>query len=116
MYDRVLAHPKTPGEIKDMLRAATVIVADNVAEYYHGGTDQELGDVRLHFPNLAPPFPAAWIECRAPTQIVSCEHGHRPRDAEGPTRWAVLPRAVDRTAVDDPEKATCGLTGEAGSP
>lgn len=41
-------------------RALPVFVIDNVAEYYHA-EEKEL-DARKDFPNLAPPYPAFWLE------------------------------------------------------
>ncbi len=54
-----------PGRLSDDLAAAVVIKADNVAEYYYMGTDQEEWDGES-FPNVAPPFPLAWFEWRNP--------------------------------------------------
>lgn len=51
-----------------------VLLIDNVADYFYG-SDQEFWDLRDHFPNLAPPFPAMWFEHRMPRKIHSKECG-----------------------------------------
>jgi hypothetical protein len=59
------------------LRAAepVVVVADNVAEYFWAGTDQEEWELTKDFPSLAPPWPKTFIEFHAPSRIVSREEG-----------------------------------------
>jgi hypothetical protein len=48
-----------------------VILAQNVADYYYAGNDQEMWSLTNHFPNLAPPFDAFWIEHGIPKYIRS---------------------------------------------
>jgi len=52
-----------------------IILVDNVAAYYYGGTGQEYWDIGRDFPNLAPPFPVMWLESRVPATIHSTECG-----------------------------------------
>ena len=65
-----------------------VLLIDNVAEYYFT-TDQEYWDLRYDFPNLAPPYPAFWCECRLVPKIHSKQCGDTdlsslvPRGREG---------------------------------
>jgi hypothetical protein len=90
MIDRVLARGVTPPPwavrsgavlavrqrpLLDALSTAEVIVADNVAEYWAAGTDQEEWYWSDDFPCLAPPFERFWIECRAPRMLVSKRWG-----------------------------------------
>lgn len=69
----------------------TVINVDNVAKYFYEGTDQEVWDLCVDFPNVAPPWPAMFIEYRAPSHILSRETGVTPfkKSAMGST-FAVL--------------------------
>lgn len=64
-------------QIWDVLRdpALPVILIDNVADYYFAVSDQENWDLATDFPNLAPPFEAAWFEHRMPRVIHSREKG-----------------------------------------
>jgi hypothetical protein len=54
--------------------ALPVLLIDNVADYYYAA-EQEHWDLRKDFPNLAPPYPAFWCECRTPRKIHSKECG-----------------------------------------
>ncbi len=111
LYDVILERPVSPTryhvramdrpsfttmveQVRDHLRSAAVIVADNVAEYLYAGTDQEQWDVTRDFPNLAPPFPTFWIETRRPSRIVSRERGELPSELL-PFRWGMLFVAED---------------------
>jgi hypothetical protein len=51
--------------------ALPVLLIDNVAEYFYSGTDQEYWDIGKDFPNIAPPFPAFWVEWRMVPKIHS---------------------------------------------
>lgn len=51
-----------------------VLLIDNVSEYYFS-SDQEYWDLRYHFPNLAPPFPAFWMESKMVKRIHSKQCG-----------------------------------------
>ena len=53
--------------------ALPVLLIDNVAEYFYSGTDQEYWDVGKDFPNIAPPFPAFWVEWRMVPKIRSTD-------------------------------------------
>jgi hypothetical protein len=85
-YDIIMQSKTVPSEQKSKLDGATVIVADNVASYYYEGTDKEHWDLS-DFPNVAPPFPRFWLECKAPAQCVSSERGTRPWDNRMPSYW-----------------------------
>ena len=52
-----------------------VVLADNIAEYFYAGTDQEEWDITSDFPSLAPPWESCFIEYKMPSKIVSSEHG-----------------------------------------
>ena len=65
-----------------------VMVADNVSTYYFEGTGQEIWDLKLHFPNLAPPYPMFWIEFRMPKRIHSDTKGDTNIDmSRGRVGW-----------------------------
>src|SRR5215831_9506060 len=51
-----------------------VILVDNVADYYYQ-SEQEVWDLMIHFPNMAPPYERFWIEHRMPSKIQSKEAG-----------------------------------------
>jgi hypothetical protein len=51
-----------------------VVLIDNVADYYYT-SDQEYWDLKVDFPNLAPPWPAFWAEHKLATRIHSKEKG-----------------------------------------
>jgi hypothetical protein len=48
------------------MRQAEIINIQNVAEYFYEVSDQENWSVTEDFPNLAPPFPAFWMEYNFP--------------------------------------------------
>lgn len=58
-------------------REGLVVVADNVAEYFYAGNEQEEWDLKGDFPTLAPPFPLMVVEYRRPSKVVSREEGIR---------------------------------------
>ena len=80
-----------------MVGIATVIVIDNVAEYYYHGSDQENWDLKRDFPNVAPPYDQFWCEHRLIRQIHSAECGDTDlRDVIGPdARIGLLITALD---------------------
>jgi hypothetical protein len=72
------------------LRSATVVVADNVCEFYYAVNPKEQWSERDDFPDQRPPFePHIWIDCRAPKEIVSEKYGRLPWLATNPGRWGV---------------------------
>lgn len=58
----------------------TVVVIDNVADYFYRGTDQEHWDARDDFPNIAPPWQHAFYEYVAPPFSISEDFGRVERD------------------------------------
>lgn len=94
LYDRIMAGDVRPvvdqevlaPESTEALATVPVIVADNVAEFYYAGTDQEEWEIEKDFPNLAPPFEQFWIEAARPSRIISEEFGVlKPTNI--PSRW-----------------------------
>ena len=53
------------------LKTAPKIECSNVADYIYMGTSQEYWDLRVDFPNIAPPFQRFWMEWKAPKQSNS---------------------------------------------
>jgi hypothetical protein len=90
----------TLAELKDRIRGAAVIVADNVCEYLYAGTDQEEWDFTTDFPCCAPPFPSFFIEMRRPSAILSTARGRQEPTAL-PTSWGWLFRATDRGEAEE---------------
>jgi len=94
LYDRIIAGDVRPAVNQDVLTtdgtsaftSVPVIVADNVAEFYFAGTDQEVWDINKDFPNIAPPFESFWMEAARPSRIVSEEFGITGSDSI-PRRW-----------------------------
>ena len=68
-------------QLRSDLEEAEIFCIDNVSEYLFAQTDQEIWDVKEHFPCLAPPFSFFWMEYCRPTKINSCEHGVRSSEA-----------------------------------
>lgn len=114
LFDRMLAHGiqhpnwflPNPGEeqlLNDNLRKTSkdvvVISGDNVAEYLYSGTEQEEWDIDRDFPCLAPPFPSFFIECAAPTHIVSEVHGHIRVPKASPSGWGLFFTASSKEHV-----------------
>jgi hypothetical protein len=97
-HDKVLPWPPWDDETTDDI---VRVVTDNVTDYYYGGTDQEYWNFRDHLINLAPPWPAAWIETRRPTSIRSNVYGDRPWGAGYPSAWGVLMMAIEREQNTD---------------
>lgn len=85
----------SPGE-RDLLLGAQRIVADEVAEYYYMGTDQEFWQISRDFPNLAPPFETFFIESRAPRAIVSRQYGAKRWTPDMGYEWGNLCQATSR--------------------
>lgn len=79
LYDRLMTRDDNYGLRGDVdaVRRATVVIADNVSEYFFCGTDQEEWDIRTDFPCLTPPFKNMWIECRRPSRIRSEVYGEQ---------------------------------------
>lgn len=61
-------------EARAMMNGATVLSANNVADYFMLGTPQDSWDVEADFPNVAPPFEKFFIEFWMPDQ-VNCGNG-----------------------------------------
>lgn len=79
-----------------MLREATVVVADDVSDYFFAGTDQEVWHLVDDFPCLMLPYPDMWLEARRPSKIVSSEYGEE--SARGyPPAWGCF---MQVTATD----------------
>lgn len=97
LCEKLLRSPSISQECKELVTSAQRIVADNVAEYYYAGTDQEYWRLATDFPNLAPPFERCFIECRAPKAIVSREFGTKPWSPEMGYEWGLLGVAASRT-------------------
>jgi hypothetical protein len=51
-----------------------VLLIDNVSEYFYT-SEQEYWDLRDDFPNLAPPYPVFWAECKMAKRIHSKQCG-----------------------------------------
>lgn len=87
LFDRLLHEPRQLGVLARpgstfSLAERTLIVADNVAEHYWRGTDQEEWDLQEDFPNIAPPFERMFIEAAYPAYSLSKVTGLRPIDME----------------------------------
>jgi hypothetical protein len=71
-FDAIVHSKAVPWpELQELLEKATVIVADNVAEYFYSGTDQDYWSLETDFPNLAPPFELFFLEWREPSYFVA---------------------------------------------
>lgn len=90
------------------LDRAQVIVADNVAEYFFSGTDQEFWDVAVDFPNIAPPFQYFFVEGHAPEKLVSRDFGVHRLEHNAGTRWGIFFSAAD-LRQDQPSLASDNL-------
>jgi hypothetical protein len=62
-------------DLFNVMRSATVVVIDNVAEYLYAGTEQEDWHWQRDFPNLAPPFEVMWLEYVRPSTVRSKVYG-----------------------------------------
>ena len=81
--------PKRAASIEQELRKAIVVKIQNVVDYFWETTGQEIFDFSEDFPNVAPPWPRAWMEWRMPAgmRIGSVyrkappmdDLGHRPQ-------------------------------------
>jgi hypothetical protein len=94
-------------DLADWFEGATVLVADNVTEYYYAVSDREVWELE-DFPNVAPPFSTFFIETRRPTCIRSegvildwnqCRNPGHPKTATRPTRWGAWITVLDRRAA-----------------
>lgn len=75
------------------LRSAIIVRVDNVARYYLSDNPQEEWNLLTDFPNVAPPWPVAWLEYRQPPMINS--EGHVRRNPVAGYQTGVLLRAFD---------------------
>jgi hypothetical protein len=96
LCEKLVRSPALSPAERDLLQQARRIVADDVAEYYYMGTDQEFWQISRDFPNLAPPFETFFIECRAPRMIVSRAYGTRLWTPDMGYEWGNLCRATSR--------------------
>lgn len=81
-------------------KANPVIVdANNVADYYFQGTEKAF-DIETDFPSLAPPWPLAFIEYKAPRLILTPEDT-RPFSPKWGKTFGVLMIARDARATKD---------------
>ena len=97
--------PRRPTELESFLHArlreAEVIFADNVAQYLYCETPQEDWDIARDFPNVAPPFPAMFIEHSMPRHSVSEKLGRISLDSTVKKYGTlILSREVE---MEDPE-------------
>ena len=95
-------------------RDLPAILIDNVAEYYYVGTDQENWNLQKHFPNLAPPFPAFWMEYKLPNRIHSeIGDSNIGVDLDGRVGWLIFGTPRHQMVGDHiPENAKWVLIGE----
>lgn len=105
-YDMLMRSQNISQAFKNELKNALVIEASNVAEYYWSGSDQEVWTIEKDFPNLAPPFPKFFIECKAPSKIVSEKYGELPWYDFMPRYWGLLCTGVDTSKIEIPTFAT----------
>lgn len=86
--------------IKSMMQPdLPVLLIDNVADYYFS-SEQEYWDLRLHFPNLAPPYPVFWCECKVARRIHSAECGDTDVAALVPRgRMGMLIHGLERAQI-----------------
>jgi hypothetical protein len=81
-----------------------VLLIDPVADYYFS-SEQEFWDLRDDFPNLAPPYPAFWCECKMAKRIHSKEKGDSdlaamvPHGRVGVLIHGVSPADVEGTGI-----------------
>jgi len=82
LIDYLKARKDIPARAREGFDRAKVIVADNVADYYWRGTDQEVWDLTEDFPNIAPPFELYWIEAKNPPYSLSKINGMKKTPCE----------------------------------
>lgn len=109
LYDRILAEGATASRrgrevpigrgVRSDIERATVVVADNVAEYFFSHSEQEVWGPD-DFPCARPPLSPLWVEFRAPGVIRS---GTRVTDWARPERsWAWLVSSGDHSKGSSP--------------
>ncbi len=95
LFDEVVEDLKHDPHMQRLLQRfdftvqTTVIRADNVAEYFYEGNDQEFWMWREDYPNVAPPFDLFWVEWKQPERVVSREKGTHEREVWWPQRVGV---------------------------
>lgn len=73
-------------DVVQELRKSTVIIVDNVAQYYYVTCSQEEWDLAEDFPNIAPPWPNIWFEWSPTEWINSAEDGWYKNEFYGRVR------------------------------
>lgn len=84
LLDRILAADLDVPDV-ELLRSATVIQANNVAQYLYGTNRKDPHNLTQDFPNIAPPWPNFFVEFAMPKTI--CEvtpEGSQMVQWEGP--------------------------------
>lgn len=77
-FDDIIRSRSVPWpQLMELLEKSTVILADNVAEYYYSGTDQDYWSLEDDFPNLAPPFEVFFVEWKDPPFLVTRASGRQ---------------------------------------
>ena len=84
-------------ELLELLEKSAVILADNVAEYYYSGTDQDYWSLEDDFPNLAPPFELFFVEWKDPPSLLTRASGRR--DFPMRKRTGALFTCVEASAI-----------------
>ncbi len=93
IYDRIRDWfgDEVPAYIDD----ATLVVADNVAQYYFDLVDTTTLTLDADFPNQAPPLPYMFLDFARPDHITTLADGKRPWPDDWPAEWGVAIEAHD---------------------
>ena len=117
MFDRMLAQGFAPPwwmnpdfnqefrryrtEVLDVLKTAQVFHIDNVADYTYSGIERETWELS-EFPNLAPPFPALFMETRSPRRKLTKVEGRYELVPSGLefVGWGVMVIGADTSRLE----------------
>ena len=103
IYDRIRDWfgDEVPAYIDD----ATLVVADNVAQYYFDLVDTTTLSLDADFPNQAPPLPFMFLDFARTDHITTLAEGKRPWPDDWPPAWGVAIEAHDIAAGPEGEAA-----------
>lgn len=111
-YDRLKREGKAIApELREKLGGAIVIDGTSLSDFLYANEAKGEWDLVKDFFNLAPPFERFFVECKAPSQLLT-KDGFIPWPSHLPQEWGVLFLATDLTTMTMQDKELLMGIGE----